>query len=600
MVTKPQPLISKGPVRNVAAAPADIASSAYRDGLVPLTVGVTGHRDLLASEISRIRLLVRSFLAQLQEQFPDRPLELLSALAEGADRLVAEVALEIGIRLTVALPMSREDYIEDFQSASSRQEFEELCNRAARVYELPPAAPVELLRKPGEDRNRQYAQLGVFLCAHSHVLLALWDGKPSNELGGTAQVVRFHHDDVMVGYAESSSINQQLLADDESDLVYHVVVSRDRPEGAPLAGLDALTCAWVTTNDEQPRTESLPDRYRKMFERTSVFNRDARAHISQILEESYPLVESSTVELPDDVHAIDRLFCAADWLAIHFQQLTHSTLRLTHGLAFLMGMMFILYSDAIATRSLMFAFLICFAVAYIVHTSASRGEWHSKYLEYRALAEGLRVQFYWAAAGVGSESITKYAHDNFLQKQDIELGWIRNVMRVAGIGCDVTPNRDPEALRFVIRSWIGSETAGGQLKYYRRKAGHFIERSRQIGSLQKIIGVVSIGLLVAMVVTTSDLVRDSLVVILGAILLLISIREAYAFRVAEKDMIKQYEFMYRIFNNARRRLSETANDSEQRRILRILGESALDEHAEWILLHRDRPPDRGGVWRMES
>jgi hypothetical protein len=32
----------------------------------------------------------------------------------------------------------------------------------------------------------------------------------------------------------------------------------------------------------------------------------------------------------------------------------------------------------------------------------------------------------------------------------------------------------------------------------------------------------------------------------------------------------------------------------------VLGESALDEHAEWILLHRGRPLDRGKLWRMES
>jgi len=40
------------------------------------------------------------------------------------------------------------------------------------------------------ERSHQYAQLGVFLCAHCHILLALWDGKPGTEFGGTGQVVK--------------------------------------------------------------------------------------------------------------------------------------------------------------------------------------------------------------------------------------------------------------------------------------------------------------------------------------------------------------------------------------------------------------------------
>ena len=31
-----------------------------------------------------------------------------------------------------------------------------------------------------------------------------------------------------------------------------------------------------------------------------------------------------------------------------------------------------------------------------------------------------------------------------------------------------------------------------------------------------------------------------------------------------------------------------------------LGGSALDEHAQWILMHRDRSIDQGEIWRMSS
>jgi hypothetical protein len=51
--------------------------------------------------------------------------------------------------------------------------------------------------------------------------------------------------------------------------------------------------------------------------------------------------------------------------------------------------------------------------------------------------------------------------------------------------------------------------------------------------------------------------------------------------------------MQRIFRNARRHLDVAATDAEKREILRALGDAALDEHAEWILMHRERPLEHG-------
>jgi len=57
---------------------------------VPLVVAVTGHRDLLPAELPRIRERVRAFLCQLRDAYPDRSIAVMCALAEGADRVVAE------------------------------------------------------------------------------------------------------------------------------------------------------------------------------------------------------------------------------------------------------------------------------------------------------------------------------------------------------------------------------------------------------------------------------------------------------------------------------------------------------------------------------
>jgi hypothetical protein len=577
------------------------ATAQLDSGLVPLLIGVTGHRDLVPDELPRLRERVREFFEFLRTRFPDRPLRVLTPLAEGADRLVAEVALELDLELAVPLPMPLDVYMRDFATAESQREFMTLYSRASAVYELPVAlgSVRERWDEYGVDRNRQYAQLGVFLCAHCHLLLALWDGKASNDLGGTAQVIRFHHDDVMAGYAESKLMSKQILVADDSDLVYHIVTSRNRPGGEPVDDLRPLSAYWLTADPDEPRTAELPYRYARVFDLTSRFNRDARKYQNRILAEGYSLIpRDDAAPLPDGARQIDLLFRTADWLAIFYQRSTLSALRITHALTLIMGLVFIVYSDIDPTRPLLAGFYACLAVALAVHMRASRGLWHSKYLEYRALAEGLRVQFYWAAAGVISENSTKFAHDNFLQKQDVDLGWIRNVMRVAGISCDVNPTRDSSGLEFALREWVGSDKQGGQLNYFKRKIAQYSDMARQMEQFGKFIAFIVMSMLVLSMLAETARMRTVTFVVLAVGLFLYALRESYTHKTAEKDLIKQYAFMYSILANARRRIDAAAGEDERRVVLRVLGEAALDEHAEWILRHRDRPLSQGGIWRM--
>ena len=583
---------------------ADTSGSKNRSAL-PLVIAVTGHRDLVPDEIPAIRRLVRDLFIDLRREHGDHRLRVMSALAEGADRLVAEEALALGLELVVPLPMARHHYVEDFKTETSRAGFDALASQATQLYELPLADGVTAgdLAHSATARSRQYAQLGIFLCAHCHILLALWDGKPSSRLGGTAQVVRFHHDDILPGYAPGSYITQQMLVDDESDLVYHIVCSRMRPDGTPQEGMRPLDWWWFTKDRHQPRSKVLPAQHGLIFHRSSEFSRDSMRFAERIEAGKYPLLDAEERDyLPPGIENIDRLFCIADWLAIHFQKRTLLTLRTTHVLAFFMGLMFLLYSELKSLQYFMFAFLFFFVVAATVQFIATRQGWHRKYLDYRALAEGLRVQFYWAASGVQNDNVSKYAHDNFLQTQDPELGWIRNVMRVAGTRCDAVPLQYPEGLRFTLREWIGGPDSG-QFGYYRKKAAECVGKSRlteRMATLSMIASIVVISILVVAGSTMSESVRDPLMIGMGATLLLFGVRQGFAHATAEKELIKQYEFMLRIFHNARRRLENADDDAERRQILRALGGSALDEHAQWILMHRDRSLDQGEIWRMGS
>lgn len=109
--------------------------------VLPLVIAVTGHRDLVAAELEPIRARVKSLLLELRENYPSNPLMVVSPLAEGADTLVAEVAIELEIDLVVPLPKPREIYLQDFRSEQSKQQFDSLCSQATQVFELSSSKP---------------------------------------------------------------------------------------------------------------------------------------------------------------------------------------------------------------------------------------------------------------------------------------------------------------------------------------------------------------------------------------------------------------------------------------------------------------------------
>ena len=154
-----------------------------------LRVGVTGHRaDKLREEsAARVSPWVATTLQRLRDvaqRAQGARLQVVSPLAEGADRLVAKLALEHGAELIAPLPFSRDQYLEDFSGAPSRAEFDALLKRAQEVIALKGNRATELGRKAA------YAAVGAAVVDKSDLLFALWNGEAAEGHGGTAEVVQ--------------------------------------------------------------------------------------------------------------------------------------------------------------------------------------------------------------------------------------------------------------------------------------------------------------------------------------------------------------------------------------------------------------------------
>ncbi len=563
---------------------------------IPLVVGVTSHRNLAASEIEPIRLQVRGFFAQLKRDFPELPMVVLSALAQGGDQLVAREALAAGARLIAPLPLEPASYIEDFDSAG-RAAFAGLCERA-EVVQLPlvrgntPA----IVAVHGEARDRQYAQAGVFVASHSHILLTLWDGRESELLGGTAQVVRYALHGVMPGLIERRRGARAALDSIDESIVYHIVCSRTEANGAvqpPLAPLLPLQTRWFSQTQARSTDAGMPDEFQRMFARMQEFNLDQHRFAEEIRSGAAASASAADGTGSD---AMDGLFSAADGLAVHFQKRVLWAMRSTHVLAALTGIAFLCYSDLPSDVPIQFygiyVFIALFGAGALLAWMARRRDWHRKYVDYRALAEGLRVQRWWRRAGIVEAGSSAFAHDNFLRKQDIELGWIRNVMRAASLESNDSTSVADAALATVIADWVGAPGSGGQLDYYARKTALRSRMHRLTRGLGLACLWVSISIGVFLAVFQRQIGGDNtnmLVSAMGVLAIVAAARESYAYRKGDKELSKQYRYMFDIFANARTKLDAALDAGGKREILRELGEAALAEHSEWALMHRERP-----------
>ncbi|MDN5780481.1 MAG: hypothetical protein L0H23_00420, partial [Luteimonas sp.] len=549
-----------------------MAASGEADA-ISLVVGVTSHRDLREEELDGLRWQVARLFGRLRADFPGLELAVLSPLAEGGDQLVAQEALRQGARLLVPLPLPLDMYLRDFHGETRRTAFLELLRQGeALPLPLPEGVDADALCGPGPLRDMQYARCGLYVADHCHLLLALWDGRPSPRLGGTAQVVAYYLGQPMPGVGDARTRVRKVLANDDDSLVFHIPVGRQQHEpGVPMHDQPPT---WLTSRGSSPGDLPMPAGFLAIFDRLQSFARDLR---------KYPETQVPTADADGSV--VQRLFVGADRLAVHFRGRVLLALRATHVMVALMGITLLLYQYAPEPQWLLWLFLVVFASGILLSRVARRREWHRKYIDYRSLAEGLRVQWFWRRAGISATGDQNFAHDNFLQKQDVELGWIRNVMRLAGL--QVTR---PIAAGDVVRvcdQWVGEDdgsgSGGAELAWYTHRA---LERSRQ-EHMTQVLGAaclwagIGICLLLALAYPRLPLsLRNTLEIALGTLSIIAAVRSAYAFRKADKELVRQYRFMQRIYRNARNALDACTDRGQRQEILQVLGEATLAEHAE--------------------
>ncbi|HYC15281.1 MAG TPA: hypothetical protein VEC75_13600, partial [Stellaceae bacterium] len=172
---------------------------------IAVRVGITGHRDVggrygenaaaIESQIAAALAAIRDAAQAAAEAsrgsraYRDEPplLRMISPLAEGADRIAAEIASRLGYRLLAPLPFSQAEYERDFETEESKAEFRRLLARADAEE-----GTIALDGGRGAPTGDQsYYAVGRFVVRSADILIAVWQRDRWGGLGGTGDIVAF-------------------------------------------------------------------------------------------------------------------------------------------------------------------------------------------------------------------------------------------------------------------------------------------------------------------------------------------------------------------------------------------------------------------------
>jgi hypothetical protein len=499
---------------NVAVSELDAAESRAARGSGPprlpfvLSVGITGHRThaipeggmpILRARIREVLELIGkggvNLYSAATECFAKDPPRMcfVSPLADGADQIAADIALELGWELQVVLPFERDFYRGTLGDDQSRETFDGLLKRANRVLEL-----------PGEAANQPegYAMAGRATVAHCDLLIAVWDGHKARGRGGTGEVVE--------------------LAVARGTPLAHIPPEPDRPARLLWAAFDPvvdtlgddpmserpldaqhidqiLSALFIPPPDEQEKEflarffkERLP-RFRPRVEyrlllaaagvrrlRLSDFREKESA---QWIREEWQQYREKCVAAHNVSTQIELLEDAYSWtdrLATNLAQ----TYRSGHifaftlgGLAVCMGLGAFMFPH-LKFQEAFLEMMITVAIILNAHIGSKR-EWHRRWLDYRQLAERLRPMRSLKVLGIAAPD-PPGTDTNPVPRRWIEW-YAAGIWRA--MGCPAGSIDRPTAGR--LAEAVGDHEVAPQVSYHRHNARQIQlldERLEQVGT----------------------------------------------------------------------------------------------------------------------
>ena len=330
--------------------------------------------------------------------------------------------------------------------------------------------------------------------------------------------------------------------------------------------------------------------------------------------EPEPLVPGSIPLFLQDLHTT---YLRADTLAFYFQKKTFNSLTWLFLLGFFIAMAFEFYAHILplafpsvprrprVAAGTLVVYLLLWAWIGWRYWRSQRNRYQDRFRSYRALAEGLRLQFFWLLVGIREPISQEFE----ARDPDEPLPVLTLIEYLAEPRLEPQTNAEERAgaSRLALEHWIV-----GQARYFHGAVDTEERKRKCLRRFENVCLWVALGVAVVLMLAYLfgmllpgwadwaqeqhplflEIAHAVTVVMVALLLVAAGLFHGYAEKRAYGEHVESYRRTARIFDYYKREI-ETAlvhlDSDKARNGFRDLGREALRENTDWVRLHRWRP-----------
>lgn len=571
---------------------------------IPIIVGVTGHRDVLQSEVPNMKIQFQEFLKQLSCEYKDSEIIVATGLARGCDTYAVEAAIEKSYKYIGVLPMPKSEYEKDFTDSkpisflgkeynNELELFNVLCHGATYIHEGPYYLDKNNMNKLNSDdvinaittRNLLYEDQGKRLAEHSDYLVAFFDQSSKLIKGGTAHVLKMRFTGECSPDLNKSKLGE-MVGGRKTMLIPIKRESSVNNEASSDSDIEEYT---VNINNIDQVLDSNKENITEM-DKYNTFNKKANNIQEQISYEEDKLPECPNIKLDESTSAlyyINKLYVDANYLSIHSKSSKSKIVGIFFTLILLSIFSFEIYG--IFERTELLSIYICLYLLILLgyRYFFNIGEKHEDFVEYRVLAELLRIQYYWNIAGLNKQII-----DYFPLKSRESMGWIKQALRSVQIMTESQVENTEyieERLEFVCKNWITD-----QKNYYfknKKKHKNNTKKGDKIVKIGFSLGFLTMIIVVAALIGWGLDAENMLVLCLVSFSGIITASTAlYSDKISVEsfeELSQRYEMMSKAYERAEKSFKNASIDLKKELVFEI-GVEAMNEQSDWLYFQQSK------------
>lgn len=584
--------------------------------LIPIVLGVLADNGVDVND-QILEKLITPQLVKIKNTFPSSPFFVISPLANDKERLITRLAIDrLDADIATAAKEPNDKQIETFKLELQKG-----------GYARSDIKRIGLTSKASKGKNKALTPSNL-TASQSQILIVLKNGvkdKAQSEVQSALELRnegRFHElysgRDKDENTLDAPDVGLTITINPATfDISTQITPVQDEaPESQELkkvnttfaeklsfafnrhiervTGLfDRFYTSYIEIPDDGDKDRLARSQFVEIAEKIDGYNKDVSGFIESegietaLQSKEYLLSDKQDNPIISEDPAVDRIlapYSGADVLSQFYQKKTNNYINWIYILFFAAVLLY-------GIIDLNYYLVLCYialipAIAFLVYRSKAE-KIEDRFLDYRALAEGLRVMVFWRIAGIDER-----VSDNYLSKYAGLVSWISSAIKnveVVGLTNDAgSIENKKERVEITNKLWIES-----QLEYYRRKRNPLYMRSLDLGNLALVSFVLTLlfALLFGIYLLFAGLGNDGAItrfeVMIGAAAAIGVAAQAYKSKKAYDELERRYTLTQHIYMSASKKLK--ANTGSPDSILIAVGKEALLENSDWLWTHRNLP-----------